>query len=88
AHQDGGFALAVSADGKFLVTAGADRKVKAFKADGTFVREFGGSTDWLYSVAISPDGRRVAAGGWNGETRIWDFASGKPVARLAAAATK
>ena len=28
-------------------------------------------TDWVYAVAISPDGNMVAGGSYNGEVRVW-----------------
>ena len=37
---------------------------------------------WVMSVAISPDGRFVAAGSYDSVVRIWDVASGELVERL------
>jgi len=43
------------------------------------LRALTGHTDWVYAVALSPDGKRVASGSWNGEVRVWQTADGKPV---------
>jgi outer membrane lipoprotein-sorting protein len=49
--------------------------------DGSLVRSFssekGASTSWLCSIALSPDGRLLAAADWNGTVTLWDIASGE-----------
>jgi WD40 repeat protein len=76
-------AQAVDASGRYAVTGGADRTVRIWSvADGKLLR-----TIWIpvgpqnigdiYSVAISPDGSTIAAGGWieriSGESPIYIF---------------
>jgi WD40 repeat protein len=38
--------------------------------------------DWVYAVAFSPDGARVATASWDGSARVLDVAAGVEVARL------
>ncbi|MDB5350725.1 MAG: repeat-containing protein [Planctomycetota bacterium] len=35
------------------------------------------SKDWVYAVALSPDGQSAAAGGWDGKVLIWGLKDGK-----------
>jgi WD40 repeat protein len=59
-----------------FVTCSSDATVRLWGEDGGAIRTFQGLTDQAYSVAVSPDGSRVAAGGWNGQVRIWRVADG------------
>ena len=40
------------------------------------VRTLSGHTDYVFAVALSPDGNLVASGAWNGEVRVWKTADG------------
>ena len=41
-----------------------------------------GHTDWVHSVAFSPDGRRIVSGSRDGTVQIWDSNTGEPIARI------
>jgi WD40 repeat protein len=40
------------------------------------------SKDWVYAAAVSPDGRSVAAGGWDGKVMIWGLNDGKKLREI------
>jgi hypothetical protein len=76
------FKIAQSTDPKkpLLATCSADNTVRLWNPNnGQMLKVLTGHTDWVYAVALSPDGNLVAAGGYNGEVRIWKVADGKPV---------
>ena len=70
-HTAGIWRLGVSADGKLLVTSSEDKTIRLWSTDdGRLLRIFrvpiaSGGEGKLYSVSISPDGRTVAAAGWD-----------------------
>lgn len=78
--------LALSDDGRFLVTGGQDGTVRAWEtATGeqrwrTPAAENGG---WPTSVALSPDGKTVAASGFDGIVRVLEAATGRELRRTA-----
>ncbi len=78
-HGKAIFRMAYHADPKtpLLATCSADGTVRLWNpTNAAAVRTLTGHGDWVYAVAISPDGKQVAAGGYNGEVRVWDTANG------------
>jgi WD40 repeat protein len=60
-----------------LVTCSADQTVRLWNTDsGAPIKSLSGHTDWVYAVAVSPDGTLVASGAWNGEVKIWKVPDG------------
>jgi hypothetical protein len=73
-HNKPVFKLVIQGDAKkqIAATCSADGTVKLWNLDaGSATKTLTGHTDWVYALAISPDGDLVAAGGWNGEVRVW-----------------
>jgi WD40 repeat protein len=63
-----------------ILTCSADQTVRLWNADnGQLIRTLTGHSDWVYALALSPDGNYAASGSWNGEVKIWKLADGKPV---------
>jgi WD40 repeat protein len=73
--------LVFSKDGKLLVSAGGDRTVRLWNGETGTVTQTINATSAVYGVAISPDGKRVAAGSFDGLVRLYDTA-GRHLATL------
>ena len=81
-HGKAVFRIAYHADAKtpLMATCSADNTVRLWNPKtGAAVKTLTGFTDWVYAVALSPDGKRVAAGNYSGEVRVWDTTSGNLV---------
>lgn len=78
------FRLMFSPDGKTLLTCGADKVVRTYE-NFTPKLSLVGHNDWVYSLALAPDGKSVASGSWDGEVRLWNLLDGKPIRTILAA---
>ncbi len=60
------------------ISSSGDKSVRRYNTDnGKKVRDFGGATDYMYSVAVTPNGRVAASGGFDSVLRIWTAADAK-----------
>jgi WD40 repeat protein len=78
AHGDAVLQLAYSPDGSMLVSTGADRGVKVW--DGATLREkhaLESQPDWVMGLAISADGKWLAAGRYDGTLGLYALADGR-----------
>lgn len=70
-----------------LVASGCSDKIARLQklADGAEVKKFVGNNDWVYSVAVHPDTKRIATGCHDGEVRVWNLEDGAMVRNFFAA---
>jgi WD40 repeat protein len=68
--------------GQFATCSG-DQTVRFWNVDnGGNTRNFGGNTDFLYAIGVSPDGTILAAGGEEGVVRLYNGANAQLIKAL------
>jgi len=78
-------ALAVSLDGRYLISATTDSTVRLWElASEEPVRSLEGHTGQVHAVAFSPDGKVVASGDNYGTVMLWNVVNGLEVKQLSA----
>ncbi len=79
-------ALAVTGDGKTLLTAGTDGIIRRWStADGKPTGTLEGHAGDIFSLAMHPDGKTLLSGDIFGVVHQWDLGTGKSVRRFDAA---
>lgn len=64
----------------WLITCSADKTVRLWNMEnGNNERTLSGMNDYVFDVAISPDGQQVAAGAYDGAVKIWSAKDGNLV---------
>ena len=86
-HRGNVNALVFSAEGKYLFAAAGESglfgEVRQWNvADGKLVRAFEGHRDALYSVALSPDSKTLATGGYDQKIKLWNVETGEEIRTL------
>jgi WD40 repeat protein len=72
-------AIALSAAGRFLVSASDDTTLKVWDtSSGNVLRTLFGHEKPVLGVAVSPDGKFIASGSEDGEVRVWNVITGEP----------
>ncbi len=77
-HAKSVTAIALSADGRFLVSGSMDQTLKVWDAGNAIVlRTLYGHEKAVLAVAVSPDGRWIVSGGDDATVRLWDALTGE-----------
>ena len=64
-------------DGKQIVAANLDGVVKIYDVDGKKEVKELKAHDGILALALSPDGTKIATGGWDQLIKIWSIADGR-----------
>jgi WD40 repeat protein len=76
AHKDTILQLRYSPDGKTLVSSSADRTIRFWDAETlTSLKALDKQPDWVQAISITPNGRSLAAGRYDGSVSIYDLAT-------------
>ncbi len=94
-HSDGVWCVRYSPDGQLLASGSQDRSVRLWSvrphtqphttvSSSQFdskpdVRVLHGHTNWVWSLAFSPEGDILASGSDDGNLRLWDVSEGKSI---------
>lgn len=65
--------LAVSPDGKFILSGDRQGSVRLWDASGKLLVSWTAHGDWVNVVAFSPDGTKALTGGDESPARLWDL---------------
>jgi len=83
-HQDGVTSLALSPDGKRIISGSLDKTIKVWAVEtGNELMTLQGHKEFVNSVAVSPDGRRIASGSADKTIRVWDIGTGTELMTIA-----
>jgi WD40 repeat protein len=70
--------LAVSTDGKILVSGSRDKTIKIWHLEkGELLNTLNGHRDGVYAIALSPDGQIIASGSADKTIKLWHLETGE-----------
>ncbi|MEH2043322.1 WD40 repeat domain-containing protein [Nostoc sp.] len=70
--------LAISADGKILVSGSWDQTIKVWQLEtGELLHTLKGHRDRVYAIALSPDGQIIASGSADKTIKLWHLQTGE-----------
>ncbi|TFG24872.1 MAG: WD40 repeat domain-containing protein, partial [Promethearchaeota archaeon] len=73
-HKGSVDAIALSPNGKFMISASLDNTIKLWELHSwKLVETLQGHEDAVRSVAFSPDGNYIFSGSWDKTVKIWNF---------------
>jgi WD40 repeat protein len=73
-HKGSVFAVAFTQDGKNLFSAGKEGVIRCFDADSdALLSQWTAHSDWIYALAASPDGTKLASGDWSGKVNLHEI---------------
>lgn len=79
-HVDSVNTVAITPDGKFVVSGSSDHTVKKWDLNtATEVMTFRGHTSPVNAVAITPDGQKVVSGASDNTVRVWNLETGAEI---------
>lgn len=79
-HLEGVWAVALSKDGKTLVSGSADKTIKIWNLDtGQLIRTLSGHSDSVRSIALSSDRQILASGSGDNTIKLWNAQTGEQI---------
>jgi WD40 repeat protein len=83
-HSGAALTAIYGKDGGTIFSAGTEGSVRVIDADSDeLLKSWKASSGWIYSLALSPDGRVLATGDWDGRVRRWEAATGRELTAVA-----
>lgn len=82
-HKDTLTAIAVSNDGKFLITASRDKTARIWgRESGRLLFKLEGHTKEVECASFSPDSKYAITSSSDGTVRVWDVSNGKETKKI------